>query len=71
MKVLYDISVLGMGFKDARARTGVFRVTENLSTNLAVSKEVDLNFCASFSLKSVNQCIDYLQSNSDFYEDFI
>lgn len=68
MKVLYDISVLGMGFKDARARTGVFRVTEDLSTNLAVSKEVDLNFCASISLKSVNQSIDYLQSNSDFFD---
>ena len=39
-----------------------------MSTKLAVSKEIDLNFCASFSLKSVNQCIDYLQSNSGFLD---
>jgi len=66
MKVIYDISVLGMGYYHPRTRTGVFRVVENLASGLVNSDEIDLNFCASFSLESVNQSIDYLQSNPKF-----
>jgi glycosyltransferase involved in cell wall biosynthesis len=63
MKILYDISVLGIGHYHSPARTGIFRVIENLANGLADSEEVDLNFCATLSLETVNQTIDYLQAN--------
>jgi len=66
MKILYDISVLGIGHYHPRARTGIFRVVENLASGLAASEEVNLNFCASLSLENVNQTIDYLQDNPKF-----
>jgi glycosyltransferase involved in cell wall biosynthesis len=66
MKILYDISVLGMGHYHPRARTGIFRVVENLANGLVDSPEIDLNFCSSLSLKSVNESRDYLLANSKF-----
>jgi glycosyltransferase involved in cell wall biosynthesis len=63
MKILYDISVLGMGHYHSPARTGIFRVIENLANRLADSEDVDLNFCAALSLETVNQAIDYLHAN--------
>ena len=47
MKVLYDISVLGYGHQVARARTGVFRVVEEVALGLAGRREVELHLCAS------------------------
>lgn len=66
INVAYDISVLGLGHYYPRARTGVFRVVENLADMLATSNEIDLKFCANFSLESVNQCASYLQDSSNF-----
>lgn len=66
MKALYDISVLGVGHHSLRSRTGIFRVVENLAGGLAASEEVDLNFCASSSLETINQAIDYLRVNARF-----
>jgi len=63
MKVIYDISVLGMGYYHLHARTGIFRVVENIAHGLAVSEDCDLSFCTSLSLENLNQSIDYLQSN--------
>jgi glycosyltransferase involved in cell wall biosynthesis len=64
MKVLYDISVLGTGYYYPRARTGVFRVVENIAYGLASSKECDLFFCASESFQKLNESLDYLASSS-------
>lgn len=66
MKVLYDISVLGTGYYYPRARTGVFRVVENLAYGLASSKECDLSFCAGESLQKLHASLDYLAFNSRF-----
>jgi len=68
MKVVYDISVLGCGHYQPTARTGVFRVVENIARGLAASKECDLTFCSSLSLEALNQTIDYLKS-TDWGED--
>ncbi|MET0397516.1 MAG: glycosyltransferase family 1 protein [Longimicrobiaceae bacterium] len=46
MRVLYDVSVLGMSALDSRARTGVFRTVESLAAGLAASPECELSFCA-------------------------
>jgi glycosyltransferase involved in cell wall biosynthesis len=46
MKVVYDISVLGSGTLDPKARTGVYRVVENLALALMESSECEVSFCA-------------------------
>lgn len=63
MRVIYDISVLGMGFYNQRARTGIFRVIENLAEEL-VKVEAITTFSSAFSFNIYFDCIDYLQSNS-------
>jgi glycosyltransferase involved in cell wall biosynthesis len=47
MKVLYDIAVLGLGHRQERARTGIFRVVENVALELARDPSLSLRFCAS------------------------
>ncbi|MBD2121669.1 glycosyltransferase family 1 protein [Trichocoleus sp. FACHB-262] len=68
MKVLYDISVLGAGYYHPRARTGIFRVVENIAYGLASSKECDLSFCAGESFQQLNCSLDYLKFSSLFKE---
>jgi glycosyltransferase involved in cell wall biosynthesis len=63
MNVLYDISVLGLGHHIPQARTGVFRVVENVAAGLAASETCQLNFCGSQSLENSRQVTDYLGSN--------
>ena len=67
-KVLYDISVLGAGYTDPRARTGVFRVVENIANGLLLSEEVNLTFCATNSLKMASQARNYLAASDRFSE---
>lgn len=49
MRVLYDISVLGLSHFHSRARTGVFRVVDNVARGLAGHPGVALEFCAAHS----------------------
>lgn len=46
MKAVYDISVLGRGCIDARARTGIFRSVESLLIALSHTQTVDLSITA-------------------------
>ncbi len=62
MRVIYDISVLGTGFYVPRARTGIFRVVENLAQELVKAQTIS-SFSAGESLYDFFQCLDYLQSN--------
>ncbi len=63
MRVLYDVSVLGIGHTNPRAKTGIFRVVENLANGLADEDKVNLNFCAHVSLEVTNASVDYLHSH--------
>lgn len=58
MRVLFDISVLGSGHQNRLARTGVFRVVEQLAAGLAASADCRVTFCASRYNRT--QCNDYL-----------
>lgn len=42
MKVAYDISVLGQGYVNPKARTGVYRVVESLFWELVNRKDIDV-----------------------------
>ncbi len=63
MKILYDISLLGIGHYDPVNRTGTFRVVENMAYGLASLQEINLKFCVSQNLPVLVQCLDYLASN--------
>jgi glycosyltransferase involved in cell wall biosynthesis len=63
IKVIYDISVLGQGHLHSRARTGVFRVVENIAEGLAKSPECDLSFCVTQYFQLVDAALDYLETN--------
>ncbi|MCP9493203.1 MAG: glycosyltransferase family 4 protein [Pyrinomonadaceae bacterium MAG19_C2-C3] len=58
IKVVYDISVLGIGHRHTRARTGIFRVVENLARGLAHSVECDLRFCAPHQLSYTHEYLE-------------
>lgn len=61
IRVLYDISVLGQSHFDPRARTGIYRVIEEVALGLARATEIELRFCASTG--NYYQCAEYLQSH--------
>lgn len=46
MKVIFDISVLGWSIRDVRAKTGIFRVIENLLFHFIKDSEIDLYISA-------------------------
>ncbi|WP_013334582.1 glycosyltransferase family 4 protein [Gloeothece verrucosa] len=56
MKVLYDISLLGISYK-YNTRTGAFRVAEKIAEIIATSKECDLSFCT-FLCPELNEWLD-------------
>jgi len=47
MKILYDISVLGLAHYHERARTGIYRVVSNVARGILASGEFDLHCFAS------------------------
>jgi glycosyltransferase involved in cell wall biosynthesis len=66
MKILYDIHVLGIGYHYPRARTGVFRVVENIAHGLRKSKACKLTFCNSTNHpRNIQNSIDYLAANPE------
>jgi glycosyltransferase involved in cell wall biosynthesis len=64
IKVLYDISQLGEGYRHAYARTGLFRAVENVAVGLVNSPECEVSFCALASPHDLYGALDYLQSES-------
>lgn len=71
IKVLYDISVLGLSVDHNTARTGIFRVVEHVAHGLAESPEVDLVFCSTQALiqyapYTENACRRYLAAHPEF-----
>ncbi len=66
IRVLYDISVLGIAHQKAMARTGVFRVVENLARGLWEAPECQLYFCSTIGNLVSTQCQDYLSQHPQF-----
>ncbi len=67
MKVVYDISMLGVAHY-YNVRAGHFRAAENILHSLANSKECDLSFCSSFSIKMLKYSLNYLKDNPQLDE---
>ena len=61
MKTILDVSLLGQGYYHQKARTGVFRVVENLATLLLnISSDLEIIFADNIDLLST---IAYLNEN--------
>jgi len=64
MKILYDISVLGIGMSDAAARTGIYRVVQTVAEHLVLRKDCQVQFC---SMQPFHQSsLKYLQQKKEF-----
>lgn len=71
IRVLYDISVLGLGTLHNKARTGIYRVVEHVAQGLARSPEIELFFCApqggaGHAPLTADACRQYLANHSEF-----
>jgi glycosyltransferase involved in cell wall biosynthesis len=63
MKLCYDISVLGQASGNNSARTGIFRVVENVALQLSMHSEITLSFSA---LNSLRECLEYIAVHPEF-----
>ncbi len=68
LRVLLDISVLGLAVLYESSKTGVFRVVENLARGLAGSPEVEVIFCSTQHLTekapdTIRACRAYLKAS--------
>ncbi len=63
MKVLLDVSTLGLGVHHREARGGAFRADEHLLEALAASGECKLAFCANHSSAAYGGVLEYLRTH--------
>jgi glycosyltransferase involved in cell wall biosynthesis len=68
MKVLYDISVLGAGHHNKRARTGIFRVVQNVACSLVTSEKCSLTFCSTGAFRQLQASLDYLNTDAQLQD---
>ena len=59
MRVIYDISTLGLGYRSGE-RAGVFRAVERLAYGLATAPECELVFSAALSIRELHSALAYL-----------
>jgi len=64
MKVLYDISILGLGYAHPNLRTGLHRVVKNVAEQLLNHPECEMTFSSSVDSIMQSNCLAYLASNS-------
>jgi glycosyltransferase involved in cell wall biosynthesis len=64
MRVVYDISMLGLGQLYALSRGGVHRADRHLAEGLMASGEVELLLCANHSSAAYHGCLEYLRTGS-------
>jgi len=67
MKIIYDISVLGLGQLHNRARTGVYRVIEDVAAELIGLPNCMLSFCdVSNDISNIVQSERYVENSNVF-----
>lgn len=63
MRVMLDISVLGMGHHNPSSRTGIFRTAENLASGLSSARQLRLDFFYAHPPGELSWSLDYLAAN--------
>jgi len=66
LRLLYDISVLGNGHANVLARTGIYRVAENVALGLVDSAQVAMELCACSSLELYFHARDFHAESARF-----
>src|SRR6476646_1382094 len=64
IRVLYDISGLGLGQISVHGQAGSYRVDRHLTELLSASPECELLFCANHSSLAYQGCVEYLQQHA-------
>jgi glycosyltransferase involved in cell wall biosynthesis len=64
IRVLYDISALGIGEVSEHGRGGSYRADRHLVECLARSGECELLFCANYASLAYDGCVKYLRSHA-------
>ena len=64
MNVIFDISVLGLGYYQQKARAGIFRVIENIVGQLNELDSCNVRYCAFRSFEGDLRTRKYLRHNS-------
>jgi glycosyltransferase involved in cell wall biosynthesis len=64
IRVLYDISALGLGGVSEQRRGGSYRADRHLVEYLAGSAECELVFCANYTSLAYDGCVKYLRGHS-------
>ena len=65
LRVLYDISGLGLGHVSPHGRGGSYRVDRHLAELLRASPECELLFCANHSSLAYASCVEYLRTQTE------
>ena len=63
MRILYDISTLGLGHLYAQSRGGAYRADLHISEGLAASETCELFFCANHSAVAYHGCEAFLRQH--------
>jgi glycosyltransferase involved in cell wall biosynthesis len=63
LRVMYDISVLGEAVVNNRARTGIFRVVDNIAAGLVGAQGVDTVFCA---MECTHECNNLIKASAKY-----
>ncbi|HEX2166141.1 MAG TPA: hypothetical protein VHG09_02775, partial [Longimicrobiales bacterium] len=63
MRVLYDISTLGLGHLYQQSRGGAYRVDLHITEGLAASKACELLLCANHSTVAYHGCEAFLRGH--------
>lgn len=64
MKVLYEISILGLGYFENRSRAGIFRTIEELLCELSKLPDLEIRYTSLHGLFEANLCQGYFK---EFY----
>jgi glycosyltransferase involved in cell wall biosynthesis len=64
LHLAYDITVLGWSVQYPQARTGVFRVVENVLSGVLTNAEVHVTLHSDPSLDVVGMCLEYIKQRS-------
>lgn len=66
LKVIFDMSVLGLGHTYQQAKTGIFRATEQVALGLVRSTDCDLILYPGTSLEQVIAGMQYVRTHAEF-----
>jgi glycosyltransferase involved in cell wall biosynthesis len=80
MKIAYDISILGQGYSNPKARTGIYRMVEYLLLELIQNNQISLNVIAlnkdscywdqqatEYYLESLNIPVSYISAYASYF----